>query len=241
MRALDKFFGQICVINLRSRPDRRREMHAQLERIGLGLDSANVLLFEADKPSDAGGFPSRGARGCFMSHLAVLRAARDQGVESVLILEDDLNFCADFPARFDAVASHLERHGWGMLHGVYACPGAAAPDCGEPCVRVDPGLAIETSPFVAVHGRWIGLLVDYLEAMLARAPGDPRGGPMHVDGAYCWFRREHPQLPTWLASPPLGYQRSSRTDVHALQWWDRHAGPAWLVALLRRRRNRYRR
>jgi len=43
-----------------------------------------------------------------------------------------------------------------------------------------------------------------------------------------------------MASKPLGHQRSSRTDVHTLHWFDRNPVSAGLVALARRWRNRLR-
>ena len=44
---------------------------------------------------------------------------------------------------------------------------------------------------------------------------------MHLDGAYQTFRERNPRLITLLASPSLGFQRSSRTDIHDLRWFDR--------------------
>ena len=60
---------------------------------------------------------------------------------------------------------------------------------------------------------------------------------MHVDGAYTWLRRNYPQLTTRLAVPQLAYQRASRTDVHALRWFDRLAGARQLTAAARVLRN----
>lgn len=237
---INTFFGQVHVINLRSRADRRAEMLAQLGRIGLDFDSHQLGLFEASKPLDAAGFPSVGVRGCFMSHLAVLRHALRAGASSVLILEDDLNFCEDFRSKFNAVAGTLESHDWGMFYGVYVLEDPLI-GSGAALTRVDPQRPIMTTAFVAVNGQHIAALVDYLEAMLERPPGDAQGGPMHIDGAYGWFRQSHPEVSTWLATPPLGFQRSSRTDVHPLRWYDRGVGSAWLAALLRRWRNRMRR
>ncbi|MFZ4478385.1 MAG: glycosyltransferase family 25 protein [Rhodoferax sp.] len=237
---INTFFGQVHVINLRSRADRRAEMLAQLNHIGLGFDSHQLTLFEASKPLDKAGFPTLGARGCFMSHLDVLRHALDDKASSVLILEDDLNFCEDFRSKFNAVADALERHDWGMFYGVYMLEDPIA-NSGAAVTRVDPQRPIVTTAFVAVNGQHIAALVDYLDAMLQRAPGDPQGGAMHIDGAYGWFRQSHPEVSTWLATPALGFQRSSRTDVHALRWYDRGVGSAWLASLLRRWRNRMRR
>jgi len=61
---------------------------------------------------------------------------------------------------------------------------------------------------------------------------------MHVDGAYGWFRYEFPSKATWLAVPQLGYQRSSRTDIHPLQWFDRIPGIRWAIEWLRQMKNR---
>jgi hypothetical protein len=236
---LNTFFGQVYVINLRSRADRRIEMNEQLQRIGLSFDSPNVLLFEATKPTDPAGFPTVGARGCFMSHLAVLRDARDKGLPSVVILEDDLNFCDDFVERFSAIASSLGRVDWGLFFGIYVVDKPLV-QSDSPCVKAGSLLPIGTSAFVALNARCIHAMVDYLDAMLSRPPGDPQGGPMHIDGAYCWFRQSHPEISTWLAWNQLGFQRSSKTDVHALRWYDRATWSAWMVALLRRWRNRIR-
>ena len=60
---------------------------------------------------------------------------------------------------------------------------------------------------------------------------------MHVDGAYCWFRHAHPHFRTLLAVPELGYQRSSRTDIHDLRWFDRVPVAREAVAWLRQWRN----
>jgi len=240
MHELNSFFGQVYVINLKIRTDRRAEIDAQLRRVGLDLQRHPVVLFNAVKPADCAGFPSIGAHGCFMSHLQVLRDARTKGLHSILILEDDLNFCDDFGARFTQIADFLTTHDWALLYGSYDLPQALALSP-QPCTLADPTVPIGTSAMIAVKGAHIDTLIRYLEAILQRPPGDPAGGPMHVDGAYCWFRRAHPGLATWMTSTRLGYQRSSRTDVHTLRWFDHNPVSAGLVALLRRWRNRLRR
>jgi len=238
-KEINSIFGTTCVINLRTRPDRRIEMAEQLEHIGLSFESPHLTLLQVSKPDGPAGFDTAGVRGCFMSHLQALRDAMRHGTKSILILEDDLNFCDNFCSKFDAVANWLDANEWGMFYGSYLL----AEPLDQPdavCTRVDPARPIGTSAFVAVNGRHIGALVHYLEAMLQRPPGDAHGGPMHIDGAYCWFRQSHPEVLTCLSSVPLGFQRSSRTDVQALRWFDRFAGSAWLVARLRRWRNQSR-
>ncbi len=79
---------QKWVINLKDRTDRRREMIEQLERVGW-----SAQFFPAVRPADAGTFPSIGARGCFLSHLALLKQATSG---HILLMEDDLNFVPQF-------------------------------------------------------------------------------------------------------------------------------------------------
>lgn len=71
-------------INLDSRIDRRQQFVAECKRIGIPLSS--VYRFAAIRDAD---MPYLG---CTRSHLAVLKRARELGLERVLICEDDLAF-----------------------------------------------------------------------------------------------------------------------------------------------------
>lgn len=236
-----EYFQQIYVINLPCRYDRRREMAEQLNEIGLSYQSAGVQLFKAVRPEVADEFPSVGARGCFLSHLGVLRDAYNCQFERILIFEDDLNFVPDFSVRMGAVVAELERQDWGVFYGGYLL---GAPLGSQSCgavVQADSLLGIQAAHFIGLRGQAISEAVGYLETMLMRPNGDPRGGPMHVDGAYNWFRQAFPHMLTLLATPQLGYQRSSRSDIYALQWFDHVPGIRHATVRLRRLRNLARR
>ncbi|MET4102645.1 glycosyl transferase family 25 [Roseovarius sp. MBR-78] len=212
--------GPIHVINLAERHDRRREFARQLRRVGLGFDDPGVVLFDAVRPDTLAGFPTIGARGCFLSHLDILRAARDAGAERIAICEDDLDFSADFEVRAPAVLDALAAAEWDIFYGGFdaAAHGMKVP---TGLLRLDPGQNVLCTHFLALRRPAIAALVPYLEAMTRREMGDPKGGPMHVDGAYSHFRADHPQMVTQAACPTLGHQRASRTDVHDLRWFDR--------------------
>lgn len=229
---------RIYIINLAARADRRAEMGEQLERIGLGLQFAKVRLFEAIRPNDAGGFPSVGARGCFMSHLGALRDATAAGFERILILEDDLNFSPDFMDRAPAIMARAAAADCAMFYGGYEIADALA-GSGDAigCTEIPPNVAVRTTHFLGIQAPAIEAAARYLNTMLSREPGHPDGGPMHVDGAYSWFRRANPQWRTFAAVPELGYQRASRTDIHNLRWFDKVPGIRNIVAGLRRTRN----
>jgi hypothetical protein len=204
--------GHVAIINLATRTDRRREMQAQLDAVG----SRNHTWFEAFRPESAGGFESIGARGCFLSHLEVLRTAI--GASSVVILEDDVNFAEDASSRFAEAIAMLEcETDWGMFYGSHFSDVTGRT---SPLVEVSSDDPLITAAFLVVNGPTIPSLVQYLEAVLSRPPGHPDGGPMHVDGAYWRFRQET-ACRTFVVVPQLGWQRPSRTDIHALSWYDK--------------------
>ena len=229
-------FDRVYVINLPHRVDRRAEIAAQLRQVGMALERPPLALFPAIRPADAGPFPNVGSRGCFMSHLGVLQDAARAGCARIAILEDDLDFAPGFQTTEPAVARALESEPWDIFYGGHRIEGESAgvresesaedsEGAGMGGARavvreVAPEVRIVTAHFVAFSQRVIPPLVAYLEAMLARPPGDPRGGPMHVDGAYSWFRAAHPEFRTLVSVEQLGMQRASRTDIHTLKWFD---------------------
>jgi hypothetical protein len=233
-------FDAIYVINLASRLDRRAQMRTQLRRVEIDPDAPPVVFFDAVRPAEPDGFPTIGARGCFLSHLGVLRDARAAGHRRILVLEDDLDFAADFTRRFARTAPAAERRGWDVWYLGALAVEPAPPDAhaDDDLVALPPDSVVLGTHMLAFDAGAIARLVPYLEAMLTRPVGDPAGGPMHVDGAYGWLRRDHPALRTLLATPPLGHQRPSRTDVHALRWFDRLPGVHRAADLLRRARAR---
>ncbi len=219
MRWRAELFDRIYIVNLPERTDRRREMEDQLVKVGLG-GHPRVMFFPAIRPNAAGEFPSIGARGCFSSHLAILQDAAQQGLQRILILEDDLDFSRDFNARIGALCARLQQSDWGVFYGGYELlQPLAGPDAEIQSMAAEA--AVRTTHFIAFQAPVMERAAAYLQAMLARPGGHPDGGPMHVDGAYSWFRRQHPEMLTLIAVPELGYQRSSKTDIHPLSWIDR--------------------
>lgn len=230
-------FERIVVINLPERTDRRREMVAELRRAGLHEGSPGLLFFAGIRPANAGLFPSVGARGCFESHLGVITAALADGVENVLVLEDDLALHPEACVPQPALVKTLASGEWD-----FAYPG-------HTLALGAPGAPVRwertTSPLVCAHfyalnRRILADLREYLDACRRRPPGHPDGGPMHVDGAFSMFRARRPDVVTLIASPSLGSQRSSRSDITANRWYDRQPGLRLLSGLARKGKNLWR-
>jgi len=70
--------GKIVYINLDKRPDRRVAIEHELERMGLTGERFSAIEV-----------PRYGSVGCAMSHASVVRTAANEGVSSLLVLEDD--------------------------------------------------------------------------------------------------------------------------------------------------------
>ena len=228
----------VYVINLESRPDRRLEMEAELHRAGFAAQDSHVEFFKAVQPDAPGSFPSIGARGCFLSHLNILRRARDAGSRMILVLEDDAAFSPAFLSEGAEVLAELENSESAINYLGYRIDPAQMPDLAQSQSAhwrvLDPETTVGCTHAMLIHQRAIGPLVQYLEAMLERPAGHAEGGPMHVDGAYTWFRRTHPQMLTLLTPQQYVTQRASRSDITEQSWKEKL--PFWNV--LRQVKNR---
>ncbi len=220
-------WNRIRIVNLPHRADRRREMIQQLRRVGLEGDN-RVEFLAASAPPDAAMFTSRGAHGCFLSHLRALQEAAAAG-DSLLVLEDDCDFT-------DAALSHQIPLGTHIFYGGYEARDASD------LVNSD----IIGSHFMGFSADVVPVLVRYLEtfqeadfAADPRAAAEPSYDPAirpGIDGAYVWFRRAHPQFTTVFA--PISVQRPSRTDVGSQKFFDRVPGLRELANFARRLRTR---
>jgi glycosyl transferase, family 25 len=210
-------FERIVVINLPERRDRRKHVLAELAKVGVSEEDRRVQVFAAIRPADPGGFPSIGSRGCFMSHLTVIEEALRDGIQRLLIVEDDLKLESSIFQPLPMLAGQLVEGDWDFayLGHVEALPGDPE----------SPNWLITTAPvhcthFYGLNRRVMSTLYEYLQSCLTRPAGSDDGGPMHVDGAYSMFRARE-TVKTLIAVPSLGGQRSSRSDIYPNRWYDR--------------------
>lgn len=195
MASLFDEFDEIKVVNLPERRDRRRALERELQ--SLGLSSSRVQFFSAIRPASKGEFSSIGARGCYESHLQILREARESG-RSVLILEDDCTFDLD---ALECVTPMT----WDIFYGGY--------------YPADP-TDLATSDIIGSHmmgfsREGASMVANYLENLTHEGIHPP------IDGAYVWFRRANPWVRTHFAVPPIARQRRSRSDIADLKLYDR--------------------
>jgi len=70
----------IFYINLDSRPDRKSRFETEMNKLGLNATRFNAIKHKS------------GAVGCSMSHLALLKYAKEHNLDHILIMEDDITF-----------------------------------------------------------------------------------------------------------------------------------------------------
>ena len=227
---LTDIFSAVYIVNLPERSDRRSEMEAELKKVNLSYQEKKIVVFPAIKPADQGKFPGIGARGCFLSHLEILKKAREDQADSVLIMEDDLAISPKLQPFLPLIKDKLSQENWSLLYLGHVVP----VESGNNLNLVNYNQPLLTTHFYAVNGKILDRLVDFLETVKERPAGHPLGGPMHYDGALNTFRQQNPDIITLLSVPNLGSQRSSRSDVASARWFDKAPGISFIVAELRK-------
>jgi glycosyl transferase, family 25 len=218
----------VFVINLPERSDRRAAMARQLRKVGWTAE-----FIPAIRPTESAGFPSIGSRGCFLSHLKLLKLAHHQRLPEFVALEDDVNFAGDFMERWQRATAVRKNYAhWSIFYAGHSLEGLQ----GE-MPMLDPATGVLRAHFIVFNGSALPILIEGLETMLKRPPGHPMGGPMHVDGAYSTLRVQNPSLITFASNPSLGYQRPSRSDIQELHWFDQNPLSKPLVAIGRQLRS----
>lgn len=200
-------FGSRRLISMKARAERRQRIDAGLARYGLSLEKLGVEIFDGLSFDDANGFPSKGVRGCFTSHMTLMQECAASG-KSMLVLEDDIDFEFHRIVVFNKAVPDLQKADWDLVYLGYLVPETHGP------VRLEAyGGGTIGGHFYGVTPEFARAVGDYMQSCTTRPPGDPIGGPMYRDGAFSMFRQRHPELTTKLAIPPLGGQFSSRSDL----------------------------
>jgi hypothetical protein len=228
-------FELVSIVNLPDRVDRRRQMESQLYKLGVAPTAGHLEFFPAIRVATLDDWPSLGARGCFLSHYAILKRARDRHMRNILIMEDDCEFAPITRAFEHQIVTALGESPWDIVYlghreqlGVFG-----------PVSLVPWPQPVICAHLYAINGNILDRLVDFLEQVMRRPEGHPQGGPQHYDGALTMFRAQNKDVITLLAAPSIAGQRSSRSDV-SIRWFDQVPGLRTAINGLRTIRHRVR-
>ncbi len=205
-------FDRVVVINLARRPEKLAAFNIRVASTEWPFPAPQ--RFEAID-GERGTVPATwrhdpGAWGCLESHRTVLREAIRDGVQRLLVLEDDAIFPADFGARLTAFIQSVEAHdpAWELLFvgGQHsgAMPPAVAPGIAR-CMRTG------RTHCIAIAGHFAPALLAHWE-----------GATGHCDLALWPWGRErriyapHPHPIVGQAAGPSDTQGGRH---HPEQWW----------------------
>ena len=109
-----KEFDRIYLINLAEQVDRKKQVVRELKRVGVDI-SCDVELFHAIRPREKLAFPGLGVLGCYLSHLSVLKMAKSEGREKILVIEDDLMISRRLPGVTVQLSQQMDAIDWDIL------------------------------------------------------------------------------------------------------------------------------
>ena len=218
-------FDRVRIVNLKSRSDRKKEMILQLKKVGLDRHN-DVDFFSALVKPFPGMFRSAGSNGCYHSHLEIIKEAAADN-KSILILQDDCDFLPE-------VKEYQMPENWDIFYGGYEA--------------VEPqdlhNSDIIGAHFMALSRNAVYEASNYLSKLLdPEFPPDTQASQAEnfnpemrppIDGAFVWFRRAHPHLTTIFHK--LSFQRSSRTDLGNVRFFDQMPFLRAIMTIARRKK-----
>ena len=108
-------FKKVVCINLDRRPDRWQRIQKELARHSIDSVERFSAIDGATVEKIAGWIHTPGAYGCLLSHVEVVKEARQSGAPAVLIFEDDTVLDPDFQNKFTTFIKEVPDD-WDMLY-----------------------------------------------------------------------------------------------------------------------------
>lgn len=179
-------------INLDRRTDRRNEF--ERERAKMGLEVERFPAVSHSVP----------AIGCGLSHLAVLKLARERGYESVCVFEDDFEFLVGRP-ELDTILLTLPDHYDVVMLGWYVFD--SVPYDGT----FNKVLDATTGSAYIVHSRFYDTLIQNYEEAANLFQQNPRDPHLYLNDQY--WRRLQPTANWFHTKTRMGRQRPSYSDL----------------------------
>lgn len=224
-------FDHIYIINLDERHDRWHRILRDLAELGITLPNDKFERFNALKFPESLGFPTSGARGCFLSHLAVLKDALEKNFETIAIIEDDCAFELPGPISLLGYNIAVESEDWDLFYPGYHNVTRFQNE-GSGILDVADRYCIGGAHFYSVRKKILPSLIDHLESALSELEaGVDREG--HVDVVYTEFRAETPGIKTLVASPAWAFQRRTLSNVQPRRTIDQLGFMMGPMAMLR--------
>lgn len=190
---LSDYFSAIFLINLDRRPERLIAACNELAAHGI----TDLLRYPAidGKEIKYKGRLNAGQIGCTLSHLGIIKYAKEQGMESIFIFEDDVTIADDFNAVMTSALAELPEH-WDMIYAGGNNLKGTQP-YSDHLVRLTGTL---TTHAYAVHSRFYDTIINTIEANFNEV----------IDVFYFLL---HPTCQAFCTSPKIAFQKPGFSDL----------------------------
>lgn len=184
-RATFDLLGPAYCISLAHQTARRAFCRRQFRS-----ERLDVKFVDGIVPLDNARFPTRGARGCFLTHLGILETALAEqsmsGARFVTIFEDDVLLPRSFSQIVETVVPQLRGLDWHILYWGTQNDPPMTPVAGrEPLATIAPEVPIIGKQAYTIRLDILPALIEHLRQ------GEQRPQPGYSDGMFHEFRMKH--------------------------------------------------
>jgi len=190
-------FGAVRYINLEKRTDRKKEIESELRRMGI----ENFKRFPAVNHEKT-------EIGCFLSHLNLLKEARDKKHKNVLVLEDDFEFVVS-KEDFWKFMNSIKDLDYDVIMFVYNTQ--AHEDFNDNLIKVK---SAQTAAGYLVNSKFYDALIENFEEALPKFI--ETGEHWHYANDQCW-KSLQPHSKWYAFRPSIGKVRASYSDIQGKQ------------------------
>jgi glycosyl transferase family 25 len=182
-------------INLDSRPDRKIQVENELKSIGIAGERFKALQLD------------NGAIGCSMSHLKLIKTAKDLNLDHVLVVEDDIQFLNPdlFVKQINGFLKNHKDFDVVLLAGNNIPPYTAIDDT---CIKVNK---CQTTTGYLVKNHYYDILMHNIKNGIQKLMRNPTLHKEYAIDKY-WFRLQ--MRDNWYLIIPLTVtQRENYSDI----------------------------
>lgn len=197
MKTLNDYFGKIYCVNLDKRTDRWELCQEEFKKIGIEVERFSA--FDGTKIENVeelfvGHFEKAGQFGCLISHLDIIKQAKENKLPSVVIMEDDVVFCENFNEELNQKILELPDD-WNMIF--FGSNHVAHP------IRITDNIYKLTRAYSAhcyvIRDNMYDILIELI---------DPISEPLDVT-----YANIQPRINAYVFNPHLVWQRPGYSDI----------------------------
>lgn len=188
-------FDKIYCINLDKRKDRWEQSELEFKKHGLNVERFSAIDGNCITLRSRNSFRlNKGEQGCILSHINILKSMVEQGLEKILILEDDVSFVDNLNNLLDCYIKQVPPN-WDMLY-------LGGNHIKQPIkISENIGKLIKTytTSYYAITNSMARFLISQIKHDSA------------IDVFYSSF---HPDFNCYVLMPHLAWQRPNYSDIH---------------------------